>query len=302
MVTGRDSQACNQHLTTVTRTLLMISTSFCMALPLLSCAKESTNDTSQTVANDRSEQTDTLRIAAATNLFDVLPNVVEAYQADSKLPQQDIEVTYASSGKLYAQIKAGAPYDIFLSANQTFPAQLADEIANNSTDKRSQGAKTRKPFTYTQGQLALYSVTKPMNGLNQATLIDLWSANPNSKVTIANPELAPYGASAKAYLQSQNSYDPLNAQKRLIQAENIGQAFQYAHTGSVDYGFVAQSQVTAIKATPEQFYTLSADAYPPILQDGIVINDLSTATDFTNYLLSPSGQQYFFQAGYLAVR
>ncbi|MER2163240.1 MAG: substrate-binding domain-containing protein, partial [Psychrobacter alimentarius] len=77
--------------------------------------------------------------------------------------------------------------------------------------------------------------------------------------------------------------------------------FQYAHTGSVDYGFVAQSQLTAIKATPDQFYTLAADSYPPILQDGIVISDSSIAIDFSNYLRSSAGQQYFSNAGYLAI-
>ncbi|WP_350559713.1 molybdate ABC transporter substrate-binding protein [Psychrobacter sp. CAL346-MNA-CIBAN-0220] len=295
---GRGSQTLMQDFTAVSKALLTVSASTCLALALTSCTKESTNDTVQAGSNKMTGQTATLRIAAAANLSDVLPDIVDAYKADKKLPQQDIEVTYASSGKLYAQITAGAPYDIFLSANQTFPAQLANEMAN----KRPQGEKTYKPFTYTQGQLALYSVTKPINDFNQTTLIDLFVANPNSKITIANPELAPYGESAKAYLQSQNIYDSLNEQKRLIQAENIGQAFQYAHTGSVDYGFVAQSQVTAIKATPEQFYTLPPDAYPSILQDGIIISDASTATDFTDYLQSTAGQLYFSQAGYLAVQ
>ena len=123
----------------------------------------------------------------------------------------------------------------------------------------------------------------------------------DSKITIANPELAPYGQSAQAYLQAQNIFDTLTEQNRIIQAENIGQAFQYAHTGNVDYGFVAQSQLTAIKATPEQFYTLAPDSYPAILQDGIVLNNNTAATDFSNYLRSPAGQQYFSKAGYLAV-
>ena len=123
----------------------------------------------------------------------------------------------------------------------------------------------------------------------------------DSKITIANPELAPYGKSAQAYLQAQNIFNTLTEQNRIIQAENIGQAFQYAHTGNVDYGFVAQSQLTAIKATPEQFYTLAPDSYPAILQDGIVLSDATAATDFSNYLRAPVGQQYFSKAGYLAV-
>ncbi len=269
-----------------------VSISACLLLALSACTQESTTNT--TTAADNTEQAHTLRIAAAANLSDVLPAIVEGYKADKDLPNQDIDITFASSGKLYAQITAGAPYDIFLSANQEFPAKLAIDS--------SQAEMSHQPFTYAQGQLALYSVTRSLAALKPAALTELLMSDASSKITIASPELAPYGASAKSYLQSQGVYEALEQQKRLIQAENIGQAFQYAHTGSVDYGFVAQSQITAIKATPEQFITLAPESYPAILQDGIVISDVSTATDFTDYLRSPAGQQYFSQAGYLTLQ
>ena len=267
-----------------------------LLVALSACTAENTVDTDS--ASQTPEQTQTLRIAAAANLSDVLPQIVDGYKADKNLTAQDIDVTYASSGKLYAQIKAGAPYDIFLSANQEFPAKLAAErVVDNAKNN-----DIYTPFTYTQGQLALYSVTKSLDGLEPAALSDLLIKDANGKIAIANPELAPYGASAKAYLQSQNLYHTLNKQKRLIQAENIGQAFQYAHTGSVDYGFVAQSQIIAIKAKPEQFITLAPASYPAILQDGIVISDALIAADFTDYLRSKAGQHYFSQAGYLMVK
>ena len=272
--------------------------SACLALTLTACSKEQTAELVQSDANNATEQSQTLRIAAAANLSDVLPEIIAGYKMDKNLPAQAIDVTYASSGKLYAQITSGAPYDIFLSANQEFPAKLAKEKLDNV---KSADEATHEPFTYTQGQLALYSVNKSLKGLNTTTLNALLMSESDSKITIANPELAPYGKSAQAYLQSQNIFDTLTEQSRIIQAENIGQAFQYAHTGNVDYGFVAQSQLTAIKATPEQFYTLAPDAYPPILQDGLVISDTTAATDFSNYLRSPTGQQYFSDAGYLAI-
>lgn len=276
------------------KTSFAIITSTCLVFALASCSAENTTNAEQTTANKTVSQTDAIRIAAAANLSDVLPKIVDGYKTDNNLPAQAIEVTYASSGKLYAQMIAGAPYDIFLSANQEFPAKWVDE--------RPAGAKAYTPFTYTQGQLAFYSVTQPVNKLNQSSLAELLAKSSNAKITIANPELAPYGASAKAYLQDHKLYDVLNDQKRLIQAENIGQAFQYANTGSVDYGFVAQSQVIAIKATPEQFYTLSSASYPAILQDGIVISDAVVATDFADYLRSAKGQRYLTDAGYLAVK
>ena len=277
---------------------IITMTSVCLALVLTACSKEQTSQPIQADTDNTTKQSQTLRIAAAANLSDVLPEIIAGYKMDKNLPAQEIEVSYASSGKLYAQITSGAPYDIFLSANQEFPAKLAKEKLDNAN---SADEATHQPFTYTQGQLALYSVNKSLDGLNAASLNALLMNESDSKITIANPELAPYGKSAQAYLQAQNIFDTLTEQNRIIQAENIGQAFQYAHTGNVDYGFVAQSQLTAIKATPEQFYTLAPESYPAILQDGIVLNNNTAATDFSNYLRSPAGQQYFSKAGYLAV-
>ncbi|MBA2058735.1 molybdate ABC transporter substrate-binding protein [Psychrobacter cryohalolentis] len=265
----------------------------CLALMLTACTKEKGTDLPAEI-NNTAEPTQILRIAAAANLSDVLPEVIEGYKTDKGLPNQEIEVTFASSGKLYSQIISGAPYDIFLAANQDFPAQLLNEVFKDDAN--------HTPFTYTQGQLSIYSATKAVGVFDQNTLTELLNSNNKSKITIANPELAPYGASAKSYLQTQNLYEALRAQKRLIQAENIGQAFQYAHTGSVDYGFVAHSQVIAMKATPEHFYLLPPTSYPAILQDGILITNEANAADFTDYLRSPTGQAYFSRAGYLAVR
>ena len=281
----------------VTKSIITLGASVCLAFTLSACSKEANTEEAQVVSDDTApttQPTEAIRIAAAANLSDVLPDIIEGYKADRNLQDQKIEVTFASSGKLYSQITSGAPYDIFLAANQEFPAKLVDEMFKGDT--------SRTPFTYTQGQLSIYSATKSLAGLNQTTLTDLFKSDDKVKMTIANPKLAPYGESAKVYLQQQNLYDDLTAQKRIIQAENIGQAFQYAHTGSVDYGFVAQSQVTAIKASPEQFYILPSESYPAILQDGIVITDVATAADFTDYLRSPAGQAYFSKAGYLAVK
>ena len=264
-----------------------------LALMLTACTKEKDTDLPAEI-NNTTESSQILRIAAAANLSDVLPEIIEGYKTDKGLPDQEIEVTFASSGKLYSQIISGAPYDIFLAANQDFPAQLLNEVFK--------GDANHTPFTYTQGQLSIYSATKAVGAFDQNTLTELLNSNDKSKITIANPELAPYGASAKSYLQTQNLYEALIAQKRLIQAENIGQAFQYAHTGSVDYGFVAHSQVIAMKATPEHFYLLAPTSYPAILQDGILITNEANAADFTDYLRSPTGQAYFSRAGYLAVR
>lgn len=278
-------------------------------LILVSCSgsNNAENTDAAPQANDnKAESTEVLHIAAAANLAGVLPAVIEAYQAEggqnTNNRKPKIEVTYASSGKLFAQINSGAPYDLFLSADQDFPAKYAQQ---QTTAK----VTVQAPFTYTRGQLALYSSNQEISSiktLNQTSLQQLFITQPTQnntaiKITLANPELAPYGASAQAFLQQQGIYDQLNDDKKLIQAENIGQAFQYAHTATTNYGFVALSQLISAKVEPSKYLILQPESYPAILQDGIVVSDNSKATDFSDYLQSEPAQQLFADAGYLPV-
>lgn len=290
-------------------------------LVLASCSgtynQSKTDTVSDTNANNgKTESEQVLRIAAAANLAGVLPAVIEAYQAEvaykkdsqNKDPKNignskpKIEVTYASSGKLFAQINSGAPYDLFLSADQVFPAKYAQQRANTKSTVQA-------PFTYTRGQLGLYSSKQDLSSiktLDKTSLQQLFITQSNAisntvKITLANPELAPYGASAKTFLQQQGVYAELNDSKRLIQAENIGQAFQYAHTATTDYGFVALSQLISAKVDPSKYLVLQPESYPAILQDGIVVSEHPKATDFSQYLQSESAQSLFVDAGYLPI-
>ena len=283
-------------------------------LVLASCSNDA--KTAQAPIDSQSEtsaqqSTDVIRIAAAANLAGVLPAVIDAYETSdiqtsdtqtNKNQKPKIEVTYASSGKLFAQINSGAPYDIFLSADQDFPAKYAQQQA-------SAKVTVQTPFTYTRGQLALYSSNHDLSALktlDKASLQQLFITQPSNskttiKITLANPELAPYGASAKTFLQQQGLYDTLSDKKVLIQAENIGQAFQYAHTATTDYGFVALSQLISAKVPVSKYIILQPENYPAILQDGIVIRNSTQATDFSDYLQSEPAQNLFAEAGYLPV-
>lgn len=283
-------------------------------LLLASCSNDA--KTVQAPSDSQSEtsaqqSTDVIRIAAAANLAGVLPAVIDAYETSdtqtsesqtNKNQKPRIEVTYASSGKLFAQINSGAPYDIFLSADQDFPAKYVQQQATAN-------ATVQTPFTYARGQLALYSSNHDLGTLktlDKASLQQLFITQPSEtktaiKITLANPELAPYGASAKAFLQQQGIYDELNDSKKLIQAENIGQAFQYAHTATTDYGFVALSQLISAKVPVSKYIILQPESYPAILQDGIVIRNSAQTTDFSYYLQSEPAQRLFAEAGYLPV-
>lgn len=283
-------------------------------LLLASCSNDAKTEQapSQSQSETSAQQsTEVLLIAAAANLAGVLPAVINAYETSdaqtseaqtNKNQKPKIEVTYASSGKLFAQINSGAPYDIFLSADQDFPAKYAQQQASTNVTVQT-------PFTYTRGQLALYSSNHDLGSLktlDKASLQQLFITQPSEsktaiKITLANPELAPYGASAKTFLQQQGLYDTLNDKKVLIQAENIGQAFQYAHTATTDYGFVALSQLINAKVPDSKYIILQPESYPAILQDGIVIRNSAQATDFSHYLQSEPAQKLFAEAGYLPV-
>jgi len=293
---------------------LKLITTLPFYLLLASCSNDA--KTAQAPTGSQSETSaqqapEVLRIAAAANLAGVLPAVIDAYETSDaqtsdtqteKKQKPKIEVTYASSGKLFAQINSGAPYDIFLSADQDFPAKYAQQ-------QTSANATIQTPFTYTRGQLALYSSNHDLGTLktlDKASLQQLFITQPSEnktaiKITLANPELAPYGASAKTFLQQQGLYDTLSNKKVLIQAENIGQAFQYAHTATTDYGFVALSQLISAKVADSKYIILQPESYPAILQDGIVIRNSAQATDFSNYLQSGPAQKLFAEAGYLPV-
>ncbi|WP_230657612.1 molybdate ABC transporter substrate-binding protein [Psychrobacter sp. I-STPA10] len=268
--------------------LLFFSASICLS----ACQPPQTPSTE--IADTTNSQT--LSIAAAANLADVLPRIIEGYCTDKGLTDCPIESTYASSGKLYAQIVAGAPYDLYLAANQSYPQKLVNEMA----DKRQH----QQPFTYTQGQLVLYSSTQTINpNTDNLKLLN----NANFKVAIANPELAPYGKAAQTYLAGLNVYEPLSTQKRLVMAENIGQAFQFTNTGHADLGFVALSQIKGLenkesKPVLNNYQIIPVTAYPAILQDGMLLTDNTLAADFASYLQSDKGQEYFAQAGYLPVQ
>ena len=283
-------------------------------LVLTSCSGSNNTKKANTTSeanNNKAESAQVLRIAAAANLAGVLPAVIDTYETsdtqtsdtqNNKNQKSKIEVTYASSGKLFAQVNSGAPYDIFLSADQDFPAKY---VQQQDTAK----ATGQKPFTYTRGQLALYSSNHDLSALktlDKASLQQLFITQPSEsktaiKITLANPELAPYGASAKTFLQQQGLYDTLSDKKVLIQAENIGQAFQYAHTATTDYGFVALSQLISAKVPDSKYIILQPESYPAILQDGIVIRNSAQANDFSDYLQSEPAQKLFAEAGYLPV-
>jgi len=155
-----------------------------------------------------------LRIAAAADLEPVLPPILEQFRQATGIPT---EATYQASAMLTTQIMNGAPFDVFLSADLSYPQKL---IATGL-------AASGPPITYAKGTLVLW--TRKDSPLGPTTL-DLLRNPALKRLAIANPDRAPYGRAAVAALTTLKLYDALKP--RLVTAENIAQAAQFAEAAS----------------------------------------------------------------------
>lgn len=229
-----------------------------------------------------------LRIAAAADLQPVLPGLITTYQQRTAIR---IEASYQSSSTLAAQIENGAPFDLFLSADLSFPQKLiADGLADSKT-----------PVPYAQGTLVLW--TRKDSSFPQPSLATL--KDPRLKrLAIANPLHAPYGRAAMASLTSLNLADQLKT--RLVTAENISQAAQFADSGNADAGLLSlTSALTDRLRSSGSYFEMPTSSYPPIVQGAILLRK-STQHDaahrFLDYLLSPAVASQLAERGLKPVR
>lgn len=179
----------------------------------------------------------------------------------------EVALVAGSTGKLYAQIRNGAPFDVFLAADQRRPALLEDEGL----------ALAGSRFTYAVGRLALWSGREGVE-LHADTL----RRGDYRKLAIANPELAPYGQAAREVLSRLGSL--ARAQERLVTAESVGQAFALAATGNADLGLVAAAQARRAHGS---LWLVPERLHEPIRQDAVMLaraRDNATAAAFVAFL------------------
>lgn len=191
-----------------------------------------------------------VHIAAAANFAEPLEYLVQAFEAGTG---HSVVTSLGSTGLLYAQIRNGAPYDVFLAADTVRPARL---------DASGAGvAGTR--FTYAIGRLVLYGP-----GLDSVRAYGVDLRDPrHRRVAVANPELAPYGRAALQTLERLGFVRVVAP--RLVQGENVAQAFQFVHTGAAELGFVAFSQVRS--EPPERYWLVPQQYHDAIEQDAILL-------------------------------
>ncbi|WP_252738877.1 molybdate ABC transporter substrate-binding protein [Colwellia sp. D2M02] len=249
-------------------------------------------------ANASKSNDDTpLRIAVAANFAPVLEILLADFENETGIKSQVIN---GASGAIYLQLKHGAPFDIFLSADQRRPLQLEQDnlIVKNS----------RK--TYATGQLALFiNDLKPSKSQNQnqskKTVIETSNnanslfdvlQNPPKNFAIANPKIAPYGKAAQETLTYLKLWDIY--QKRLIKGININQTFMQIQSKAVKSGLVANSQLVLNNLSG---ITIPSEFHQPIKQQLVILRNsknIAKAQQLSSFLLRPSIQNIIVRYGY----
>ncbi|QJR82343.1 molybdate ABC transporter substrate-binding protein [Alteromonas pelagimontana] len=225
-------------------------------------------------------QEETLHIAVAANFAKPVKAISEEFETRSGV---HAIITVASSGTLYAQIKSGAPFDVFLSADAERPLQLVEDgLVASSAVK-----------TYAVGRLAYLS-----RSLAEPAIDDLKTAAlaPNEKLAIANPRLAPYGLAAQQTLLKLALWQQMLPS--LVYGKNILQAYQYYISGNVDNALVAWS---LIKDRSSHVVLIPEHYHEPIVQKMAVMKAAAhpeAAARFMEYLLSPKVQKSLDDWGY----
>ncbi len=221
-------------------------------------------------------------VAVASNFIKPIEALAPAFSAATG---HQLRISTGSTGKFYAQIQRGAPFDVFLSADEARPAQLESEgfVIEGSR------------FIYAIGRLVLWHAKE-----NQSIQPDDLQHPDGGRVAIANPKTAPYGTAAVAVIDRLGLTKALKP--RLVQGENIGQTYQFVATGNAAFGFVAWSQVSQngmlIRGSG---WLVPANLHPPIQQAATLLSRAKAnpaAHDFMAFLKSDAARQIIRQHGY----
>src|ERR1017187_3121063 len=214
-------------------------------------------------------------VAAAADMSAVLPRLAESY---TKKTGQAVKLSFCSAGNLTNQIRNGAPFDVFFSADEEYPQQLiAEGLASKDT-----------LYRYAIGRLVLWvpgDSPLDLSKLRMQALLDLSV----KKISMANPAIAPYGRAAEAALRHFGIYDQVSS--RLVLGENVSQAAQFVESGNAQAGLIALSHALAPAMKDKgRYWKVPLDAYPTLNQAAVVLSrskQQDAARKFLEYLRNP---------------
>jgi molybdate transport system substrate-binding protein len=225
-----------------------------------------------------------ITVAAAANFVGTLQKLITIFEASG---DRKVTVISGSTGKLATQVASGAPFDIFLSADEKATKKLVE----------SGGALADSEFTYAIGTLALFSADP---SLITGSGADILKAGQFDKLAIANPKTAPYGVAALSTMRALGVADDLKG--KIVMGENISQTFQMIDTGNAQLGFVALSQVReSASGKRGSHWIVPADLHPPIRQNAVLLTRAENSRDareFLAFLKGPEAREVIGAAGY----
>ncbi len=231
---------------------------------------------------------DTTRIAVAANFKPTLTKLLRSF------PTQDTDqfkVSSGSTGMLYAQIRHGAPFDLFLAADSSRPELLeADGFV-------VMGSRS----TYAIGRLALWvrNATTRIDANYLSTFTDI--------LAMANPETAPYGSAGQELLdliaqEKSTTDEPVEWRFKIVMGNNVAQAFQFVTTGNAQAGIISLSQIKNSQISLQEYWLVDPSFYSPIEQQLVVLRKSEITERFTQFLQSNQARRILHNDGYLVPR
>ena len=224
-----------------------------------------------------------VQVAVAANFTAPMKVIAADFE---KATGHKVMATFGATGKFYAQIVNGAPFDVFLAADDETPARLEKENATVAGSR----------FTYAIGKLVLWSARPDFVDARGEVL----KKGAFAHLALANPKLAPYGLAAEETMKKLGVHDALQA--KFVQGDSIGQTFSFISTGNAELGFVALSQVYEDgKIKSGSGWIVPANLHSPIRQDAVVLNkgkDNKAAAALLDYLKSEPAKALIRSYGY----
>jgi molybdate transport system substrate-binding protein len=225
-------------------------------------------------------------VAAAADMNAALPQIVAGY---TKKTGESVKLSFGSSGNLTNQIRNGAPFDVFFSADEEYPRQLIVEgLASKDT-----------LYRYAVGRLVLWVPNNSPLDLTKLGIKALLEVSVG-KISIANPNTAPYGRAAEAALRHFQIYDQVAG--RLVLGENVSQAAQFVESGNAQAGLIALSHALApAMKNKGRYWPIPLDAYPALNQAAVVLSRSKrqdAARKFLEYLRTPEATSLLADYGF----
>ena len=224
-----------------------------------------------------------VQVAVAANFTAPMQKIAAEFEKDTG---HKALLTFGATGKFYAQIKNGAPFEVLLSADQETPARLEQEGATANGSR----------FTYAIGKLVLWSTREAIVDSKG----DVLKRGGFDHIALANPKLAPYGAAAMEAMKALGVADALAP--KFVQGENIAQTYQFISTANALLGFVAMSQVYEDgKLKSGSAWVVPTNLYSPIRQDAVILDkgkDSAAAAALMKYLKGDKAKAVIKAYGY----